>query len=97
MSNLLQRCSGPAIATPDRIVHFPSVWQGGAARLLHWVAARRQRRMTVNRLQHLNAWLLRDIGIDREDIPGEVDRLLSEQRFGMMGQPWKFRPGTDDD
>jgi uncharacterized protein YjiS (DUF1127 family) len=97
MSNRLQPCSGPAIATPDRIAHFLSIWRGAAARLLHWVTVCRQRRMSINRLQHLNAWLLRDIGIDRADIAGEVDRLLSEQRFGMMGQTWSLRPDIEKD
>jgi uncharacterized protein YjiS (DUF1127 family) len=95
MSNRLQPCTGPAIAAPDRTARFLSVWQGGAARLLHWVAQRRQRRMSINRLRHLNTWLLRDIRIDREDVEGAVDRLLSEQRFAMMGQIWNMRPDVE--
>jgi uncharacterized protein YjiS (DUF1127 family) len=97
LSSRLQRCSSPAIAAPGRPVHFLPVWRDAVARLHRRLAERHQRRKSVKRLQHLNAWLLRDIGIVRDDIEGEVDRLLSEQRFGMMGQTWSLRPDVERD
>lgn len=104
MSNLAQRCSGPAVPAPGwagdspmSTARFRSVWQGTIGRLRQWLAEQHRRRRSINRLQQLNEWLLRDIGIDREDIGGEVDRLLSEQRFGMVGQAWNRCPGLEED
>jgi uncharacterized protein YjiS (DUF1127 family) len=104
MSNPTQRCSGPAVSAlgwtgdgPMPPARFRSVWQGTIGRLRQWLAEQRQRRRSINRLQQLNEWLLRDIGIDREDIGGEVDRLLSEQRFGMVGPAWNRCAGLEED
>lgn len=97
MSNRLQPCSGPAITAPARPIRLLSVWRGPVTRLCRWLSERHQRQKSINRLQLLNPWLLRDIGIVREDIASEVEHLLSEQRFGMMGQPWPLPPDAKED
>ena len=59
-------------------------------KLAQWLDDRRERRRSVVRLQHLNDWMLRDIGVDRDDIEGSVDRVLWELRFQQT-----LLPGRD--
>ncbi len=88
MSNRLQRRTAPSTVLP-RIGHpaapqdgpARTMWQGVIASLTRWLDEQRERRGSVARLRHLNDWMLRDIGIDRDDIEASVDRGLWELRL----------------
>ncbi|MGH6753698.1 DUF1127 domain-containing protein [Hypericibacter sp.] len=90
MSNRLQRHPAPPAFLSELGRHeapqnSPSparaVWQGVIASLARWLDEQRERRGSVTRLRHLNDWMLRDIGIDRDDIEANVDRGLWELRL----------------
>ena len=90
MSNRLQRHPSPPTllrefghteAPQDSPAPYRAMWQGVIASLTRWLDEQRQRRGSVLRLQQLNDWMLRDIGIDRDDIEGSVDRGLWELRL----------------
>ena len=90
MSNRLQHRKAPAtlLSGPtrdkvpqNRLSPAPTMWQGAIGRLARWLDDQRERRGSVARLRHLNDWMLRDIGIDRDDIEASVDRYLWELRF----------------
>jgi uncharacterized protein YjiS (DUF1127 family) len=82
MSNLLQRRGAPAVVLPEaRPTPLRSVWQSTLGALARWVEDQRAKRGSIARLQHLNDWMLRDIGIDRDDIEDSADRRLWELRL----------------
>ena len=90
MSNRLQhRTAPPAFlteigreATPQTgLSPARTAWQGVIATLARWLDGQRDRRGSVARLRHLNDWMLRDIGIDRDDIEASVDRGRWELRL----------------
>jgi uncharacterized protein YjiS (DUF1127 family) len=90
MSNRLQRRTAPPtllpeLAHPEAPQDSPAparaIWQGVIASLTRWLDEQRERRGSVARLRHLNDWMLRDIGIDRDDIEASVDRGLWELRL----------------
>jgi uncharacterized protein YjiS (DUF1127 family) len=90
MSNRLQRRTAPRAFLPEIGRQEPpqnglsparAVWQHVIAALARWLDGQRERRGSVVRLRHLNDWMLRDIGIDRDDIEASVDRGLWELRL----------------
>lgn len=90
MSNRLQRRAAPPAYLPgtehseapqDSPSPARALWRGVVATLSRWLDEQRERRGSVAQLRHLNDRLLRDIGIDREDIEASVDRSLWEMRF----------------
>jgi uncharacterized protein YjiS (DUF1127 family) len=90
MSNRLQRRTAPRAFLPEIGRQEPpqnglsparAVWQHVIAALARWLDEQRERRGSVARLRHLNDRLLRDIGVDRDDIEASVDRSLWEMRF----------------
>jgi uncharacterized protein YjiS (DUF1127 family) len=87
MSNLTQCRSGPTVFRPqwshkssDNNRPLPWMWRGALHKLLQWFDEQRQRRDSIDRLRRLDRRLLQDIGIDRDDIEGCVDRLLRQRR-----------------
>ena len=73
-----------ARAEAERAQQFPKivfgVVQGLAARLAGlWLGFRagQQRRIAIGQLASLDDWMLRDIGLERSQIPAAVDGMLS--------------------
>ncbi|MGH6938827.1 DUF1127 domain-containing protein, partial [Hypericibacter sp.] len=73
------------------------LWQGVVSRVRRWFVEQHQRRMSIDQLQVMNDGELRDIGLIREDLPGDADRRLWEPRLGMTGQARNIRPGIEED
>lgn len=82
----------PKASTGDR-----PVWLSALDRVRLWLVERQQRRVSIDQLQVMNEGQLRDIGIVREDLPGEIDRRLWEPRLGMVGRARSTRPGIEED
>ena len=87
MSNPSQCPTGPASFQPpwgqnstENARRLSSIWRGALSGLRQWFNEQRQRQDSIAQLRRLDARLLRDIGIDGDDIEGCVDHLLAQQR-----------------
>lgn len=86
MSNLLclsgrtASIASPGRDTPARHQRAPSPRYGAVTRALRWIERQRRRRLAVRQLERLDTRLLRDIGIERDDIAGYVDDMMSMRR-----------------
>lgn len=68
-------------------------------RLIAWLVTAYQRQRAIERMSGLRDHLLRDIGIDRDEIPDAVDGLISRSSMpvappGARRAGFRLRPGT---
>jgi len=74
------RPSAPAASSGE-----PAIEPGIIDRLGRWLAQRRRRWASSDQLQMMNDAQLRDIGVARADVEGELDCRLWQARLGMQG------------